>query len=134
MTRLFSALFALVLIAGCGSGGGEATQEQASTHEEASKATEGSAALVAPASYEGAETMTLTGKLGCGHCTHHIGTSCSAALETADGSVYILDGMGAGTEPFDQRFDGLQMKVEGKVAENQGTKFVKVDSYEVVQG
>ncbi len=137
MTKLFSALCAVVLIAGCGGGSGsetaEQTQDAANTaHEEAMEQTQDQAALVAPASYEGAETTTLTGSLGCGHCTHQVGTSCSAALQTADGTIYVLDGMSAGDVPFDKRFDGITLKVVGKVAENQGTNFVKVDSFEEV--
>ena len=137
MTKLFSALCAVVLIAGCGGGSGSETAEQTedaanTAHEEAMEQTQDQAALVAPASYDGAETTTLTGSLGCGHCTHQVGTSCSAALQTADGTVYVLDGMDAGDVPFDKRFDGITLKVVGKVAENQGTNFVKVDSFEEV--
>ena len=139
MTRLLTALCAILLVAGCGGGSGYGDGDQATdqaetaqqeAHEAANEA--GSAALVAPASYEGAETMTLTGDLGCGHCSHQMGTSCSAALQTADGTVYILDGMGAGDMPFDKRFDGLKLKVVGAVAQNQGTNFVKVDSVEQI--
>ena len=124
MIRSFSVFLALLLLAGCG--GGNGGQEEA--HEAANAATEGSAALVAPASYEGIESTTLVGSLGCGHCTHHMGTSCSAALQTADGAVYILDGMKSGDMAYDRRFDGLQLEVVGQVAENEGTSFVKVAS------
>lgn len=127
MIRTLSVFFALALIAGCGGNSGGSDQEAA--HEAANEATQESSALVAPASYDG-ESVTLEGSLGCGHCTHQMGTSCSAALQTADGTVYILDGMTDGDAPFDKRFDGLKMKVVGPTAMNEGTHFVKVESFE----
>jgi len=128
MLRTLTALCAILLFAGCG---GNSGNDQEAAHEAANEATQESAALVAPASYDG-EAVTLEGSLGCGHCTHHIGTSCSAALETADGTVYILDGMKEGDAPFDQRFDGLTLKVVGQTAMNGDTHFVKVESFEEI--
>lgn len=137
MMKTLALFCALIFFAGCGgSGSGEQqaaddkTTAQQEAHEAANEASSG--ALHAPASYDGIEATTLTGTLGCGHCTHQMGTGCSAALQTADGTVYILDGMGAGDMPFDERFSGAQLKVVGQVAENEGTHFVKVDTAEKI--
>jgi len=59
--------------------------------------------------------VTLTGTVGCGHCTYQVGNSCSAALKTSDGIVWVLDGIGAGDELFENRFDGGEVTMAGVV-------------------
>jgi len=76
-----------------------------------------------------AASLEISGNLGCGHCNHGIGESCSAAVQTADGTVYILEGMGEGSEPYDQRFSGGSITVAGTVAERDGVKYITVDSF-----
>jgi hypothetical protein len=59
--------------------------------------------------------VTLTGTVGCGHCTYQVGNSCSAAIKTSDGIVWVLDGIGAGDELFENRFDGGEVTMAGVV-------------------
>lgn len=60
--------------------------------------------------------VTLTGTVGCGHCTYQIGNSCSTAMRTSDGIVWILDGIGAGNELFENRFDAGEITMAGTVS------------------
>lgn len=62
---------------------------------------------------EGQE-ITVSGTLGCGHCTYHVGDSCSAALQTKDGAIYILD-VAQDSPWFQNRYSGLHLEVTGKV-------------------
>lgn len=70
------------------------------------------AAHVIPAGTE----VTLTGTVGCGHCTYQIGNSCSTAMKTSDGIVWILDGIGPGNELFENRFDAGEITMAGVVS------------------
>ena len=93
---------------------GEAVEANgaASGHAPATTAEAGSPpAHVIPAGTE----VTLTGTVGCGHCTYQVGNSCSAALKTGDGIVWVLDGIGAGDELFENRFDGGEVTMAGVV-------------------
>lgn len=77
-------------------------------------------------------SVTFSGTLGCGHCDHQIGSGCSAAVKTADGTVYILDGVGAGQEAFDKRFDHGSIEVTGTVEVRDGVNFVTVASSQML--
>jgi len=81
-----------------------------------------------------ATPVTLTGTMGCGHCTFKKGTSCSSAIETADGTIYLLEGadVGQGSELFDKRMDGLTVTVTGTPMEKDGETVVTVTSHEVM--
>jgi hypothetical protein len=83
------------------------------------------------ATMSAAEPVAIAGTLGCGHCTHHIGTHCTAAVQTADGAVYIIDGAKSGHELYDQRFDGKDVKVTGAVSEVDGAKHLALATYEI---
>ena len=60
--------------------------------------------------------VTLTGVVGCGHCTYHVGNSCSTALKTNDGTVWILDGISEGDGLFENRFEGAEVTMAGVVS------------------
>lgn len=121
MYRVLFALTLLLALAACSSPGSDnqATETAASEQPKAENVVEATA-------------VSFTGTLGCGHCTHHIGDSCSAAVEAEDGTVYILEGFAAGTDLFDNRFDGGKVKVEGKLAARDGVNYVAVDNYEMM--
>jgi glucose/arabinose dehydrogenase len=77
------------------------------------------AAKTEMASLPEGQEVTVSGTLGCGHCTYHLTDSCSAALQTADGGTYILD-VGEDSPWFDKRYDSLNLKVTGTV-HHEGT-------------
>ena len=123
----FTAL-TLLLIAGCSSGGSSDqaannAQTNATTEEhtnvadmpkEAIDSAKEAAAKVEQASMPEGQEVTVTGTLGCGHCNYHVGTSCSAAIQTADGVIYVLD-VPQDSEWFQNRYDGGDLKVTGKI-------------------
>lgn len=123
----FAAL-TLLLIAGCSGGGskdqaadnaanGNMTADQtqmAETPKEAVDSAQEAAAKTELASMPEGQEVTITGKLGCGHCNYHVGTSCSAAVQTAEGGIYVLD-VAEDSEWFENRYDGLDLKVTGTV-------------------
>ena len=121
MYRVLFALTLLLALAACSSPGSDnqANETAATEQPKAENVVEAAA-------------VSFSGTLGCGHCTHHIGDSCSAAVEASDGTVYILEGIAAGTDLFDKRFDGGKVKVEGKVATRDGVHYVTVVSYEMM--
>lgn len=113
-------LFAITLLAaaaGCSSGGDSAetasTEAGTKEHGAVEAAKEVVAQTEARQLEEGAE-ITVAGKLGCGHCTYHVGEGCSAAIQTAEGSVFILD-VAEESEWFQNRFEGASLEVTGKV-------------------
>ncbi len=123
----FAAL-TLLLIAGCSQGGskdqaadnaasGNTTADQtqmAETPKDAIDSAQEAAAKTELASMPEGQEVTISGKLGCGHCNYHVGTSCSAAVQTADGGIYVLD-VAEDSEWFQNRYDGLDLKVTGTV-------------------
>ena len=127
MRMLLIALLAIFALAACSSGDGDsATQE---TEHAAEQATEGQAEVVTATVMTG--EIEIAGTLGCGHCNHGVGDGCSAAVQTADGAVYILEEVGAGDDPFEQRFDGKQITVRGTAVERDGVGYVTVATFDL---
>ncbi len=79
--------------------------------------------------------IVLTGTTGCGHCNFHKTESCAVGLQTADGHIYVIDGVGEDTEVWNQRFAGKKMMVKGTMAAAQkdGLDHVQMASYEWVE-
>lgn len=128
---LLIAFLAVFALAACSSGGGDsATDETTPAAEAESHGEAGTEAEVATANVLTGE-IEIAGKLGCGHCTHGIGEGCSAAVQTADGAIYILEGMAEGAEPFDQRFDGKQITVRGNAVERDGVGYLTVAGFDL---
>lgn len=129
MRVLLISLLALFALAACSSGGSDnASQEPAATS--ADHPTPAEDTPVEVASIQTGE-IEIAGQLGCGHCTHSIGEGCSAAVQTADGAVYILEGVGAGDEPFEQRFGGKAITVRGVSVERDGVGYVTVAGFDL---
>ncbi len=118
---------ALVFAIGCTNGSEDTaeTTAEAVTEDVVEAVDQGSEAVEA-------EMVTLTGKTGCGHCTFHKGESCAAALQTADGKIYLLDNIGPETDLFKKRMDGVPVTVTGTVAEREGDFHVTVASHELM--
>ena len=136
MRKLLIALLAIFALAACSSGGGDSatheTEQAATTHEtEAATdhAAEGGAEVAAAPVMTG--EVEIAGTLGCGHCTHGIGDGCSAAVQTANGAIYILEELGAGDEPFEKRFDGGQITVRGTSVDRDGVGYVSGATFEL---
>lgn len=98
---------------------GRRTHERRRHAEASHRFCEEAAAKTEIASLPEGQEVTVSGKLGCGHCNYHVGTTCSAALQTADGGIYVLD-VAEDSEWFQDRYDGLDLKVTGKV-HHEGT-------------
>jgi hypothetical protein len=124
----------LILTAGCSSRTDSSDDAAARTETDAAAetaTTPAPATDMADAPAPGTEVV-LTGNLGCGHCTFHIGTSCAAAVQTADGGIYILRGVEQDSELFQQRKSGKEVRVVGTVSEGEdGTRFLDLESYQM---
>lgn len=131
MRKLLISLLALFALAACSTGGSDtATQEAVQTPADTETATPAETTEIAAASVQTGE-IEIVGTVGCGHCTHSIGEGCSAAVQTADGAVYILEDLAAGDEPFEQRFDGKSITVRGVSVERDGIGYVTVAGFEL---
>jgi hypothetical protein len=135
MRKLLISLLALFALAACSSGGSdtatqEATQTPAVTETATPADVPATTTETAAATVQTGE-IEIVGTVGCGHCAHSIGESCSAAVQTADGAVYILEGVGEGDVPFEQRFDGKSITVHGESVEHDGVGYVTVASFEL---
>ncbi len=130
MTRTLTALtfVSLVVVLGCGDG-----DSQKTTTRDSQRAAEATRQQV-ESSTKPVETeqVTLVGTRGCGHCTFHKGESCAAALQTADGKVYILDGFDSDSEMFQNRMDGAKVKVTGVLTQRGADTHVAVASHEIL--
>lgn len=130
MRILMFSLVALLALAACSSGGGnDQAAEPAADHNAQAAPAETPDATAQPAVMTG--DVEIAGTLGCGHCTHSIGESCSAAVQTADGAVYILEGMSEGDELFDERFSGKTITVRGTAVERDGVGYVTVAGFDL---
>lgn len=128
-------LAAAVLAAGC------ASQDKADSAARAEKSMPASepapAAQAAQADADAAPSLavaTVTGTLGCGHCTYETTTSCAAAVRTDDGVVWILEGIGEDSELFTDRYDAGVVEVTGSPREDAGKHYLAVESYERTPG
>jgi hypothetical protein len=130
---------AVLALAGCSGSGDQSAESAKQTVETAAKdvsdaATDAAAkmqdamAAVADLAPKEGETL-LVGTMGCGHCNFHIGDSCAAAMKTADGTVYIMEGVEAGNVLFDERKSEKPIQVVGTTTEKDGVHYVTVRQY-----
>ena len=75
--------------------------------------------------------VQLAGTLGCGHCNFHTTTECAAAMKTAGGEVYVLDGVTEKSPLFENRMKGGAITVIGKVLQGDGAKHLAMTSFEM---
>jgi len=129
MRKLLITLIAVFALAGCSSGGNDTASENPTPADDAAATTESHAEVAATPVMTG--QVELAGTLGCGHCTHGVGDGCSAAIQTADGAIYILEEVGEGDEPFDQRLDGKTITVRGQSVERDGVGYVTVAGFDL---
>lgn len=130
MRMLTISLVALLALAACSSGSQDQAAEPAANQAtEATTPTTETTDMAAPAVMTG--EIEIAGTLGCGHCTHSIGESCSAAVQTADGAIYILEGVAAGDELFEDRYSGKTVTVRGTAVERDGVGYVTVAGFDL---
>jgi hypothetical protein len=126
---LFLGLALLSVVAGCQKGSQEAKTEAGQTAEHAATET-------APAQTQTAagETVTLTGNVGCGHCNFGKTSECSSAIQTADGTVTVLDGVGTDSELWKLREENMKpAEVTGTIAQGpDGLKHMQMASFKIL--
>lgn len=133
MKRTATCIAALTLaglLAGCqGKGSAEkAGHEQSPAPVAETQAPAPGADATAPV---GAE-IQLAGTLGCGHCSYSVTSECAAAVKTASGDIYVLDGIDEKSEVWEKRLAGTQqIAVVGKMVGGEPTKHVALTSYEL---
>lgn len=123
----------VVLAAAFGCSGGGEKEHAADTAHDATHAPATPAPEPAPAAdaAAGAE-VSLAGTLGCGHCTFKTTSDCAAAVKTAEGEVYILDGVAEGSELWTARETGGEIALVGSVSEAEDhLKHVALTSFEL---
>jgi hypothetical protein len=104
----------------------------AATYPPATSATPGGGTHAQSAVPASGEAVTLVGTSGCGHCTFGVGQSCAAAMKTADGTLYVLDGVDPESDLFKSRMDSKSLKVVGQVSQQDGLNHVAMTSYEIL--
>lgn len=122
-TLTLSLALALVL-AGCS--GKEPGADTASRSEEPA-----ASATPAADAASGQQVVTLTGTIGCGHCTFEVVDRCHAAMTTPDGVVYLLEGVDQESELFTERFSGKEIRVVGVPRDQDGHHYLSVKSHEM---
>ena len=129
MRKLLISLLALFALAACSSGGGDTTTREAAQTPAPTETVTPPAESVAAGVQTG--EVEIAGTVGCGHCTYSVGESCSAAVRSADGAVYILEDVVKGDELFDERYEGKSITVRGVSVERDGVGYITVASFEL---
>jgi len=134
--KTMSVLLAIGLLAtGCaGQSDRESTAETGTTEMQGeetiaepmtSEATEAVTAIV-----DEAGVVTVAGNVGCGHCNFGIGDHCAAAMKTADGTIYLLEGVDD-TPVFTDRKTGKPIEVVGVEKDTDGVRTIVVQTWEM---
>ena len=149
MHRLWMMVAAMLLVlplaAGCAQKKTETASNQAPPAEQPATMEQGSMEGATPIAGETMEAagqsvppadmelteMTLTGKVGCGHCTYHVTDTCALAMQTDDGKVYVIESAPDYDQTFGDRFSGKTIDVTGKVGEKDGKMLVFAEKVEV---
>lgn len=122
-------LLVLPLAAGCAQKKTETASNQTPPAEQ--PATMETAGQSAPPADMVLTTMTLEGKVGCGHCTYHTTNACALAMQTEDGKVYVIESAPDYDQNFGDRFSGKTISVTGQVGEKDGKWLVFAEKVEV---
>lgn len=126
------ALALVLAVIGCGN---KAEERQAATPAEGTQAQP-----AATESAPGTETapaatpVTLTGLVGCGHCNFSKTEHCSAAIQTAGGEVYVIDGVTTDSELWKLREENAKnCEIVGMVSPgSDGLNHIMMASYKVL--
>lgn len=125
------ALVFAVALAGCQGSGKQATEEAAPASQATEQAQGQPAAQTTPAA-EG--QVTLAGNVGCGHCNFGKTSECSSAIQTADGSVTVIDNVDPTHELWKLREENMKpAEVTGAVAQGpDGLQHIQMTSYKIL--
>jgi hypothetical protein len=123
-------VLALVALAGCQPASKEAQTEKPS----AAPAAEQASATTEAATTASAQPVTLSGTVGCGHCNFGKTSECSAAIQTADGNVTVIDGVTHDSELWKLREENATpAEVTGTVAQGpDGLQHMQMASYKIL--
>ena len=125
---------AALLVAGCGGGSQSASKSQPAETPQADAGSSGGPEAskgMIPAPDAAAATVSLAGTLGCGHCTFHVKDSCTLAMKTEAGEVYLIEAGPQQEALMDKRYDEPAVLVAGRVSEVDGQKILYADSVEL---
>jgi hypothetical protein len=99
------------------------------------EASEGGAVQVARDKVQSAvlRDVTVTGKLGCGHCTFSLEGlgQCAVAIKTEDGKFYVIEGAPNQDDLFEQRFSGDTVTVVGQLTPGEKYGVIRAKSVTV---
>jgi hypothetical protein len=129
MRRILLMVPVAVIAAGCAS---QESGDAASKAEAPAPAMEEPAPAVMETTPVMAEPASVSGTMGCGHCNYGVTPACSAALQTADGVVWILEEVDEQSELFQQRKELGMVSVTGTAREEAGVHYLAVTAYETV--
>lgn len=129
MKRIWIPAISALILVGCaaqdsGEDAGSHEAETPTTDASASAETETETAVDAVTA-----NVTMTGTLGCAHCTFEVGNSCATAMKTADEIVHILEGTDDAV--FEDRYSGREITVVGAPREDDGMHYVTVETWEL---
>jgi len=129
---LFLGLALLSVVAGC-----QKASQEAKTEAPAGQTAEHAASETAPAQTQTAaagENVTLTGNVGCGHCNFGKTSECSSAIQTADGTVTVIDGVGTDSELWKLREENMKpAEVTGTIAQGpDGLQHMQMASFKIL--
>lgn len=122
----------LGLVAGCGQTDSADEGDTAQATNEMTESTDGHEGHDHGTPAENA-SVTLSGNLGCGHCTFHATDACAVAMKTADGEIVLIEAAD-GTEHeelMSHRMDEPEVRITGTVREVDGRKVIYADEYEL---
>ena len=143
MRRVMLMLIGVVVLGlavGCGQGGEQAGEQAADQTaavaddhagmDDAAEVAATPGTMEVPADAEMA-AITVEGNLGCGHCTFHAKETCSLAMKSTDGTVYMLETGDQQESLMETRYDEAAVLVAGRVAEVDGQKIIYTDTVEL---
>ncbi|RMG43934.1 MAG: hypothetical protein D6718_10910 [Acidobacteria bacterium] len=131
MRHLIALCGALLVVAAAACSGqkSEPEAQAPAAMEQPAESAAPAAATEAPA-LEVGQALSIEGTMGCGHCTFHKTDDCAAAVQTADGRVFILD-VGEDHELFTSRTDGKAVRIEGTVVDAGDPPHLTVTNYSI---
>ncbi len=124
MRRMWMTAAALAIAlaaAGCGHGNRAGSADRAAVSREtpapepAAPASGQSGRMLKAPDEVPAASVTLSGTVGCGHCTFGVTDDCALAMKTGDGKIYVVANDPENDAHMGERFSGKAITVTGRV-------------------